>query len=189
MLNKENLALLAEYNEHEIKKLIREAFKGSLQIYTIDNENNFFPVPIVKLQEIYTNHPNKVEIIFRLSIRNNYQIQNFGSWRYIGMNDLVLDKTIANNVIKISSQNEELKTEKLFEDTPEETAKNRDARLIQRAAQLVNANKKATIKSIQEQLLKEESNKSRVQMPTLRKIITKKSIKSVLSQECEKAIP
>lgn len=76
MLNKENLALLIEYTEHEIKILIREAFKGLLQIYTIDNENNFFPVPIAKLQEIYTNQPNKIEVTFRLSTRYSDLPQN-----------------------------------------------------------------------------------------------------------------
>ncbi len=183
MLNKDNLALLAEYDNSEIKILIREAFKNSFQIYTIDKEDKFFPIPIAKLQEIYTNQPNKVEVTFRPPIRDNYQIQDFGSWRNIGMGDLVLDKMIAASVLASNNApilNEipaSIENTDIHEENSEEP-KDRNSRLIRRAAQIVLANKQLKIADIQQQLLEEERNHSKVSMAILRKIITKKAIKN-----------
>ncbi|MEO8400929.1 MAG: hypothetical protein ABI597_03895 [Gammaproteobacteria bacterium] len=192
MLNKENLALLIEYTELEIKILIREAFKGLLQIYTIDNENNFFSVPIAKLQEIYTNQPSKIEVTFRFSTRHRGQTLDFGSWRNIGMSDLILDKKIADNIIAsttaqtetvLFAQNIEILEEEGMKEDEEETTespKDRDTRLIKRAAEIILHNPKLKVSDIQKQLLTEERTKSMVSNSILRKIISKRAIKHVL---------
>lgn len=190
MLNKENLALLIEYTEHEIKILIREAFKGLLQIYTIDNENNFFSVPIAKLQEIYTNQPSKIEVTFRFSTRHRGQTLDFGSWRNIGMSDLILDKKIADNIIAsttaqtatvlFAQDTEILEEEDMEEEETTESPKDRDTRLIKRAAEIILHNPKLKVSDIQKQLLTEEGIKSKVSNSILRKIISKRAIKHVL---------
>ncbi len=144
MLEKKNLVLLLEYNEKEIKILVREALRGSAAIYTIDNENNFYLITPVQLQEIYGNHPDKVDTFFREALFDQSK-NHFGSWRNLGIIDLLIDQISADQTLRKPTEHHEIDSTCLEEyDTTADLGDNyfielprdRDARLFRMAFNL-----------------------------------------------------